>query len=77
MISSEKAVASLRTIDRYVMGFRAHKHTLELGWPYGDTHTVVEPEGSCHQREIASSSTRAISRRYLTLTRLLDIEVSG
>ena len=40
-ISEEEAVAFLRTIDCYVMGSRTYEHALELGWPYGDTPTVV------------------------------------
>ena len=31
----------LDTIDCYVMGSRTYEHALELGWPYGDTPTVV------------------------------------
>lgn len=28
-------------IDCYVLGSRTYEHALELGWPYGDTPTVV------------------------------------
>ena len=36
--SSEEVVES---IDCYVLGSRTYEHALELGWPYGDTPTVV------------------------------------
>jgi dihydrofolate reductase len=31
----------LESIDCYVLGSRTYEHALELGWPYGDTPTVV------------------------------------
>jgi dihydrofolate reductase len=31
----------VQSIDCYVLGARTYKHALELGWPYGDTPTVV------------------------------------
>ncbi|MEO8660068.1 MAG: dihydrofolate reductase family protein [Bryobacteraceae bacterium] len=42
----EKGVADdgadeLTSIDCYVLGSRTYEHALELGWPYGDTPTVV------------------------------------
>jgi dihydrofolate reductase len=40
-VSKEDAAAFLRTIDCYVMGSRTYEHALELGWPYGDTPTLV------------------------------------
>lgn len=40
-ISEEEAAASVKTIDCYVLGSRTYEHALELGWPYGDTPTVV------------------------------------
>ncbi|HUK24380.1 MAG TPA: dihydrofolate reductase family protein [Terriglobales bacterium] len=40
-ISEEEVAAFLKTIDCYVIGSRAYEHALELGWPYGDTPTVV------------------------------------
>src|SRR5690348_1831865 len=44
-VSEESAEASageiLRTIDCYVLGSRTYEHALQLGWPYGDTPTVV------------------------------------
>jgi len=43
-ISEEEAVTFLKTIDCYVLGSRTYEHALELGWPYGDTATVVVTE---------------------------------
>src|SRR5450432_2667228 len=40
-ISQEEVAAFLKTIDCYVLGSRTYEHALELGWPYGDTPTVV------------------------------------
>ena len=31
----------IQSIDCYVVGSRTYEHALELGWPYGDTPTVV------------------------------------
>ena len=40
-ISEEEAAAFIKTIDCYVLGSRTYEHALKLGWPYGDTPTVV------------------------------------
>jgi dihydrofolate reductase len=40
-ISEEEAATFVKTIDCYVLGSRTYEHALELGWPYGDTPTVV------------------------------------
>lgn len=31
----------LQSIDCYLLGSRTYEHALDLGWPYGDTPTVV------------------------------------
>ena len=31
----------IQSIDCYVLGSRTYEHALQLGWPYGDTRTVV------------------------------------
>jgi dihydrofolate reductase len=31
----------VEAIDCYVLGSRTYEHALELGWPYGDTPTIV------------------------------------
>jgi dihydrofolate reductase len=43
-ISAEEAAAFVKGIDCYVLGSRTYEHALELGWPYGDTPTVVVTE---------------------------------
>jgi dihydrofolate reductase len=40
-ISAEEIAAFVKAIDCYVMGSRTYEHAQELGWPYGDTPTVV------------------------------------
>ena len=40
-ISPEEAATFVKAIDCYVLGSRTYEHALELGWPYGDTPTVV------------------------------------
>ena len=40
-ISEEEAAAFVKTIDCYVLGSRTYEHALELGWPHGDTPTIV------------------------------------
>ena len=32
---------SSRALDCYVLGSRTYEHAIQLGWPYGDTPTVV------------------------------------
>ena len=40
-ISPEEAATFVKAIDCYVLGSRTYEHALELGWPYGNTPTVV------------------------------------
>ena len=40
-VSEEEAATFIKAIDCYVLGSRTYEHALELGWPYGDTPTVV------------------------------------
>ena len=40
-ISEEEAANLVKAIDCYVLGSRTYEHALQLGWPYGDTPTVV------------------------------------
>jgi dihydrofolate reductase len=40
-LSEDEAAAFVKGIDCYVMGSRTYELALELGWPYGDTPTVV------------------------------------
>jgi len=58
-ISEEEATTFLKTIDCYVLGSRTYEHALELGWPYGDTPTVV-----VNGREWPTASTRKTVEFY-------------
>ena len=40
-VSEESAAEIISAIDCYVLGSRTYEHALQLGWPYGDTPTVV------------------------------------
>src|SRR5277367_5134086 len=40
-VSEEEAATFVKAIDCYVLGSRTYEHALQLGWPYGDTPTVV------------------------------------
>ena len=37
----DDGVEVIQSIDCYVLGSRTYEHALQLGWPYGDTPTVV------------------------------------
>jgi len=67
-ISEEEAAAFVKTIDCYVLGSRTYEHALELGWPYGDTPTVVTTN-----RDLKSTSTKKSVEFYSgDLKRLVD-----
>jgi len=38
---TDDGVETLESIDCYVLGSRTYEHALQLGWPYGDTPTIV------------------------------------
>lgn len=40
-VSDDSAEEDVDTIDCFVLGSRTYEHALQLGWPYGDTPTVV------------------------------------
>jgi dihydrofolate reductase len=40
-VSEWSAEEVIRAIVCYVLGSRTYEHALQLGWPYGDTPTVV------------------------------------
>ena len=40
-ISAEEAETFVKSVDCYVLGSRTYEHALQLGWPYGDTPTIV------------------------------------
>lgn len=40
-VPEESAAELVHSIDCYVLGSHTYEHALQLGWPYGDTPTVV------------------------------------
>jgi dihydrofolate reductase len=40
-VSGDNAEEGVEVIDCFVLGSRTYEHALQLGWPYGDTPTVV------------------------------------
>jgi dihydrofolate reductase len=40
-VADDEGAEVLASIDCYVLGSRTYEHALQLGWPYGDTPTVV------------------------------------
>jgi dihydrofolate reductase len=40
-VSEHEAAGLIEPIDCFVLGSRTYEHALQLGWPYGDTPTVV------------------------------------
>ncbi|MGA9944894.1 MAG: dihydrofolate reductase family protein [Candidatus Cybelea sp.] len=40
-VSDDSDDEDVEVIDCFVLGSRTYEHALELGWPYGDTPTVV------------------------------------
>ncbi len=40
-VTDDGAEEVIQSIDCYVLGSRTYEHALQLGWPYGDTPTVV------------------------------------
>jgi dihydrofolate reductase len=40
-VSDNDSAGVLASIDCYVLGSRTYEHALQLGWPYGDTPTIV------------------------------------
>jgi dihydrofolate reductase len=51
-VSDDSAEEVVKAIDCFVLGARTYEHALQLGWPYGDTPTVV-----ITNRELPSTRT--------------------
>ena len=65
-VTDDRAEQIIQSIDCYVLGSRTYEHAFALGWPYGDTPTVVVTN-----RELPS--TRASVEFYsVDLKRLVD-----
>jgi len=69
-ISAEEIATFLKAIDCYVMGSRTYEHALELGWPYGDTPTVVVTS-----RKL-SASRESVEFYSGDLERLVDVKLA-
>lgn len=67
----------IQSIDCYVLGSRTYEHALQLGWPYGDTPTVVmtnrELPSTRESVEFYSGDLKRLVVRYSRL----DTETSG
>ncbi len=65
-VPDDAAMDAVKAIDCYVLGSRTYEHALELGWPYGDTPTVV-----LTHRELPAR-TASVEFHSGDLTRLID-----
>jgi dihydrofolate reductase len=70
----------IQSIDCYVLGSRTYEHALQLGWPYGDTPTVVmtnrELPSTRRSVEFYSGDPRRLVREILA-TRYENIWLVG
>ena len=65
-VSEDSAEEVVKAIDCFVLGSRTYEHALQLGWPYGDTPTVVVTN-----RELPSSR-KSVEFYSGDLKRLVD-----
>ena len=66
-VSEESAAETIGSIDCFVLGSRTYEHALQLGWPYGDTPTVVTTT-----RELPSTR-KSVEFYSGDLKRLVDV----
>jgi dihydrofolate reductase len=66
-VSENSAAEAVTSIDCFVLGSRTYEHALELGWPYGDTPTVVTTT-----RELPSAR-KSVEFYSGDLNRLVDV----
>ena len=66
-VSEDSADEIIKAIDCYVLGSRTYGHALQLGWPYGDTPTVV-----ITNRELPSTR-KSVEFYSGDLKRLVDV----
>jgi dihydrofolate reductase len=66
-VSEQSAEEFVKAIDCFVLGSRTYEHALELGWPYGDTPSVVTTT-----RELPSAS-KSVEFYSGDLKRLVDM----
>jgi dihydrofolate reductase len=65
-VSDDGAEDVVEAIDCFVLGSRTYEHALQLGWPYGDTPTVVTTN-----REL-STTRKSVEFYSGDLRRLVD-----
>jgi dihydrofolate reductase len=66
-VSEDSAQELIKAIDCFVLGSRTYEHALQLGWPYGDTPTVVVTN-----RELPSTR-KSVEFYSGDLKRLVDV----
>jgi dihydrofolate reductase len=66
-VSEGNAEEFIKTIDCFVLGSRTYEHALQLGWPYGDTPSVV-----ITNRELPSTR-KSVEFYSGDLKRLVDV----
>ena len=66
-VSEDNAEDVVKAIDCFVLGSRTYEHALQLGWPYGETPTVV-----LTNRELPSAR-KSVEFYSGDLKRLLDV----
>jgi len=66
-VSEESAAETIGAIDCFVLGSHTYEHALQLGWPYGDTPTVVTTT-----RELPSTR-KSVEFYSGDLKRLVDV----
>jgi dihydrofolate reductase len=76
-ISEEEAATFVKAIDCYVLGSRTYEHALELGWPYGDTPTVVVTGREWPPARKSVEFYSGDLERSLTWNSRRDFEISG
>jgi dihydrofolate reductase len=68
-LSAEEMAAFVQSIDCYLLGSRTYEHAVQLGWPYGDTPTMVvtrrELPATKKSVEFYSGDLRALVRDKL------------
>jgi dihydrofolate reductase len=66
-VSEDSAEEVIKAMDCFVLGSRTYEHALHLGWPYGDTPTVVTTN-----RELPSTR-KSVEFYSGDLQRLVDV----
>lgn len=65
-VTGDDSAEVLQSIDCYILGSRTYEHALQLGWPYGDTPTVVVTS-----RELPSTTRETVEFYAGDLKRLV------